>query len=186
MIFDGYLRTADIGKKITAIGVGISTRDSQVGSVVTAFGLGIQLGTALQIPFIMETTTIVDTTVDLVGIPTVGRLPYFTSAVVELNPREIPTAKVDFDIPTLGKAEPFAPPVIHKAQLKFDNNSQLVIAEALVTLTGSNFLNDTDDLGSDFEDLIVNFRMGGKTYSGTVLPALSKRLGDHQYVGLTH
>jgi hypothetical protein len=52
----------------------------------------------------------------------------------------------------------------------------------VVFLTGSNFLNGLNgNLGDSFGDLNVEFKVGGKSYSGTVVPGLSSSLGDNRY-----
>lgn len=148
-----------------------------LGSVVKiAFANGLIFGTLLAMPFIIEKQTIVTSTIDVITIPTVGRLPYITTVGVQLNPRGIPTASVVLNIPTSVDSDPFAPPVLSKGELNFNND------EPLVYLTGTNFLNDSDDLGSKFEDLVVNFHSGNNTYTGTVIPELSQKLADDSYI----
>jgi hypothetical protein len=52
----------------------------------------------------------------------------------------------------------------------------------VVFLTGSNFLNGLNgNLGDSFGDLKVDFKVGGKSYSGTVVPDLSSSLADNRY-----
>jgi hypothetical protein len=52
----------------------------------------------------------------------------------------------------------------------------------VVFLTGSNFLNGLNgNLGDSFGDLKVDFWMGGKNYSGTVVPEMSRSLGENRY-----
>jgi DNA/RNA endonuclease G (NUC1) len=50
-------------------------------------------------------------------------------------------------------------------------------------LTGSNFLADNfgDPKGSQFSDLVVKFNVGGKTYEGTILTNLSRKLANNQF-----
>ena len=111
--------------------------------------------------------------VELVAIPKVGHLPYITTAQVELNPRGIPTSQVNLDtLPTVA-VNPFAPPVLQTAELNFNNG------EPIVYITGSNFLNDSGDLGSHFEDLKVNFHSANQTFQGIILPELSINLGNN-------
>ncbi|MEK0189429.1 hypothetical protein, partial [Microcoleus anatoxicus] len=67
-------------------------------------------------------------------------------------------------------------PSLESAALEFSNS------EPVIFLTGSNFLNGLNgNLGASFGDLNVDFWMGGKNYSGTVVPELSSSLGDNRY-----
>lgn len=77
--------------------------------------------------------------------------------------------------PPPGPADPLAPPVLQQAELTFSNN------EPVVVLSGSNFLNDFNDVGSSFEDLAVEFRVGNKSYPGILIPDRSVELGDNRY-----
>jgi hypothetical protein len=92
------------------------------------------------------------------AIPQVG-LPVVTPAGVELDPDGIPSVTATLNIPTLFPADPGAPPRLESAEFKLENGSPTVV------LTGSNFLNNTNDLGGKFEDLTVSFRVGDKTYT---------------------
>uniref|UniRef100_UPI0020C274E5 hypothetical protein n=1 Tax=Oscillatoria sp. HE19RPO TaxID=2954806 RepID=UPI0020C274E5 len=46
---------------------------------------------------------------------------------------------------------------------------------------GSNFVNDFNDLGSSLSDLQVEFRVGTRTYEGTVIPEFSQELGENRF-----
>jgi hypothetical protein len=50
-------------------------------------------------------------------------------------------------------------------------------------LNGSNFLVDGigEPKGSKFSDLVVKFDVGGKTYEGTILTNLSRKLANNQF-----
>ena len=104
-------------------------------------------------------------TVDVIAIPRVGKLPLITEAGVQINPNGTATVKVELDNVVTGDASPFKPPVITSAEL----SSQLT-GEPVVYIRASNALVNTDDVGSKFEDLIVNFDYLGKTYQGEILP----------------
>ncbi|MCC3513526.1 MAG: Ig domain-containing protein group 2 domain-containing protein, partial [Microcoleus sp. PH2017_17_BER_D_A] len=55
-------------------------------------------------------------------------------------------------------------------------------SEPVIFLTGSNFLNGLNgNLGASFGDLNVDFKVSGKSYSGTVVPGLSSSLGENRY-----
>ena len=110
----------------------------------------------------------------VIAIPQVG-LPVVTPAGVELYPEGIPSVTATLNIPTLFPADPFAPPVLQSAEFKLENG------EPTVVLTGSNFLNNSNDLGGEFEDLTVSFRVGDKTYPGILMPDKNTDLGDNRY-----
>ncbi|MEG3981106.1 DUF4114 domain-containing protein [Microcoleus sp. T3B2] len=106
----------------------------------------------------------------VIAIPQVG-LPVVTPAGVELDPEGIPSVTATLNVPTLFPADPFAPPVLQGAEFKLENGSPTVV------LTGSNFLNNSNDLGGEFEDLTVSFRVGDKTYPGILMPEKNTDLG---------
>ncbi|MEG4291151.1 DUF4114 domain-containing protein [Microcoleus sp. C2C3] len=108
------------------------------------------------------------------AIPQVG-LPVVTPAGVELDPAGIPSVTATLNIPTLFPAEPESPPVLQSAEYKLEDGSPTVV------LTGSNFLNNSNDLGGEFEDLTVSFRVGDKTYPGLLIPDKNTDLGDNRY-----
>jgi hypothetical protein len=110
----------------------------------------------------------------VIAIPQVG-LPVVTPAGVELDPEGIPRVTATVNIPTLFPADPFAPPVLKSAEFKLENG------EPTVVLTGSNFLNNSNDLGGKFEDLTVSFRVGDKTYPGILIPDKNTDLGENRY-----
>ncbi|WP_293308918.1 DUF4114 domain-containing protein [Microcoleus sp. PH2017_10_PVI_O_A] len=110
----------------------------------------------------------------IIAIPEVG-LPVVTPAGVELDPEGIPRVTATLNIPTLFPADPFAPPVLQSAEYKLENG------EPTVVLTGSNFLNNSNDLGGEFKDLTVSFRVGDKTYPGTLIPDKNTDLGENSY-----
>ncbi|WP_324633480.1 DUF4114 domain-containing protein, partial [Phormidium sp. CCY1219] len=114
------------------------------------------------------------TDLEIIGIPQVG-LPVVTTAGVELTAEGIPSVTAVLDTPPPGPADPLAPPVLQQAELTFSNN------EPVVVLNGSNFLNDFNDIGSSFEDLAVEFRVGDKSYPGILIPERSVELGDNRY-----
>ena len=110
----------------------------------------------------------------VIAIPPVG-LPVVTPAGVELNPDGIPSVTATLNIPTLFPADPWAPPVLQSAEFKLENGDPTVV------LTGSNFLHNSGDLGSEFEDLTVSFRVGDKTYPGVLIPEENTDLGENRY-----
>ncbi|MEG4336309.1 DUF4114 domain-containing protein [Microcoleus sp. D3_18_C2] len=110
----------------------------------------------------------------VIAIPQVG-LPVVTPAGVELDPEGIPSVTATLNVPTLFPADPFAPPVLQGAEFKLENGSPAVV------LTGSNFLNNSNDLGGKFEDLTVSFRVGDKTYPGILIPDKNTDLGENLY-----
>ncbi|TAD94917.1 MAG: DUF4114 domain-containing protein [Oscillatoriales cyanobacterium] len=110
----------------------------------------------------------------VIAIPQVG-LPVVTPAGVELDPEGIPSVTATLNIPTLFPADPFAPPVLQSAEFKLENGDPTVV------LTGSNFLNNSNDLGGKFEDLTVSFRVGDKTYPGILIPDKNTDLGENSY-----
>ena len=110
----------------------------------------------------------------LIAIPEVG-LPVVTPAGVELDPDGIPSVTATLNIPTLFPADPGAPPVLQSAEFKLENGSPTVV------LTGSNFLNNSNDLVGKFEDLTVSFRVGDKTYPGLLIPDKNTDLGENRY-----
>jgi hypothetical protein len=111
----------------------------------------------------------------VIGIPKVGE-PVITTAQVELNTEGVPTVSAVLSGPDTGLAVPLEPPSLESAEQEFSNS------EPVVFLTGSNFLNGLNgNLGDSFGDLNVEFKVGGKSYSGTVVPGLSSLLGDNRY-----
>jgi len=111
----------------------------------------------------------------VIGIPKVGET-VVTTAQVELNTEGVPTVSAVLSGPDTGLALPLEPPSLESAELEFSNS------EPVVFLTGSNFLNGLNgSMGASFEDLKVDFKVGGKSYSGTVVPDLSSSLGDNRY-----
>ena len=111
----------------------------------------------------------------MVGIPKVGET-VVTTAQVESNAAGVPTVSAVLNGPDTGLAIPLEPPSLESVDLEFSNN------EPVVFLTGSNFLNGLNgNLGASFGDLNVDFKVGGKTYSGTVVPGLSSALGENRY-----
>lgn len=112
---------------------------------------------------------------EIIGIPKVGE-PVVTKAQVESNAAGVPTVTAVLNGPDTGLAIPLEPPSLESVDLEFSNS------EPVVFLTGSNFLNSLNgNLGASFGDLNVDFKVGGKTYSGTVVPGLSSSLGDNRY-----
>jgi len=110
----------------------------------------------------------------VIAIPQVG-LPVVTPAGIQLDPEGIPSVTATVNIPTLFPADPFAPPVLQSAEFKLENGDPTVV------LTGSNFLNNSNDLGGEFEDLTVSFRVGDKTYPGILIPDKNTDLGENRY-----
>ena len=111
----------------------------------------------------------------VIGIPKVGET-VVTTAQVELNTEGVPTVSAVLSGPDTGLAVPLEPPSLESAELEFSNS------EPVVFLTGSNFLNGLNgSMGASFGDLKVDFSVGGKSYSGTVVPDLSSSLGDNRY-----
>jgi len=108
------------------------------------------------------------------AIPQVG-LPVVTPAGVELDPDGIPSVTATLNIPTLFPADPGAPPRLQSAEFKLENGDPTVV------LTGSNFLNNSNDLGGKFEDLTVSFRVRDKTYPGILIPDKNTDLGENRY-----
>ena len=112
---------------------------------------------------------------EMIGIPKVGE-PVVTTAQVQLNAEGVPTVSAVLNGPDTGLAVPLEPPSLESAELKFSNS------EPVIFLTGSNFLNGLNgNLGASFGDLNVDFKVGGKSYSGTVVPTLSSALGENRY-----
>ncbi|TAE00390.1 MAG: hypothetical protein EAZ96_21285 [Oscillatoriales cyanobacterium] len=112
---------------------------------------------------------------EIIGIPKVGEI-VVTTAQVQLNTQGVPTVSAVLNGPDSGLAVPLEPPSLESAALEFSNS------EPVIFLTGSNFLNGLNgNLGASFGDLNVDFWMGGKNYSGTVVPELSSSLGDNRY-----
>jgi predicted chitinase len=111
----------------------------------------------------------------VIGIPKVGET-VVTTAQVELNTEGVPTVSAVLSGPDTGLAVPLEPPSLESVELEFSNS------EPVVFLTGSNFLNGLNgSMGDSFGDLKVEFSVGGKSYSGTVMPGLSSSLGDNRY-----
>lgn len=112
---------------------------------------------------------------EMIGIPKVGE-PVITTAQVELNAEGVPTVSAVLNGPDTGLAVPLDPPSLESVELEFSNS------EPVIFLTGSNFLNGLNgNLGASFGDLNVDFKVGGKSYSGTVVPTLSSALGENRY-----
>lgn len=112
---------------------------------------------------------------EIIGIPKVGET-VVTTAQVQLNTQGVPTVSAVLNGPDSGLAIPLEPPSLESAQLEFSNN------EPVIFLTGSNFLNGLNgNLGDSFGDLKVDFKVSGKSYSGTVVPGLSSSLGENRY-----
>lgn len=101
--------------------------------------------------------------VKVVQVPSVG-LPIITTANVELNPDGLRTFETTLNLPSSSTAsDPFAPPILQKAQLKFVNN------QPLIALTGYNFVGASAvSNNSSTQDLIVNFQVGDQIYKQTV------------------
>ncbi|MBE9097505.1 dockerin type I domain-containing protein [Tychonema sp. LEGE 07203] len=111
----------------------------------------------------------------VIGIPKVGET-VVTTAQVQLNTEGVPKVSAVLNGPDTGLAVPLEPPSLESAELKFSNS------EPVIFLTGSNFLNGLNgNLGASFGDLNVDFKVGGKNYSGTVVPGLSSALGENRY-----
>jgi hypothetical protein len=73
---------------------GVSVLASNVASTVNStLGLGLFTG-AFSVPTIFELNA-TDNSVEVVSVPKIGKLPYTTTAGVEINPNGIPIAKVD-------------------------------------------------------------------------------------------
>jgi hypothetical protein len=112
---------------------------------------------------------------EIIGLPQVGE-PVITTAQVGLNAEGVLTVSAVLNGPDTGLAVPLDPPSLESAELEFSNS------EPVIFLTGSNFLNGLNgNLGASFGDLNVEFEVGGKSYSGTVVPGLSSSLGDNRY-----
>ncbi|HBK98561.1 MAG TPA: hypothetical protein DD001_15190, partial [Microcoleaceae bacterium UBA10368] len=112
---------------------------------------------------------------EIIGIPKVGET-VVTTAQVQLNTQGVPTVSAVLNGPDTGLAIPLEPPSLESAQLEFSNS------EPVIFLTGSNFLNGLNgNLGDSFGDLNVDFKVGGKSYFGTVVPSLSSSLGENRY-----
>jgi len=112
---------------------------------------------------------------EIIGIPKVGET-VVTEAQVQLNTQGVPTISAVLNGPDTGLAIPLEPPSLESVELEFSNS------EPVIFLTGSNFLNGLNgNLGSSFGDLNVDFKVGGKNYSGTVVPGLSSSLGENRY-----
>jgi hypothetical protein len=112
---------------------------------------------------------------EMIGIPKVGET-VVTTAQVELNTEGVPTVSAVLSGPDTGLAVPLEPPSLESVELESSNS------EPVVFLTGNNFLNGLNgSLGESFGDLNVDFKVGGKSYSGTVMPDLSSSLGDNRY-----
>jgi len=122
--------------------------------------------------------------VKVIAVPTVG-LPVVTTVGVQRNANGIATFEAALDMPAPADSDPMAPPTLQKVELKFkdENNQPFENNEPVLFLTGSNVLvnNSGSSLGSRFDDLIVDFHVGNQVYQGTVLPNLSRELGDNQF-----
>ena len=112
---------------------------------------------------------------EMIGIPKVAET-VVTTAQVEPNAEGVPTVSAVLSGPDTGLAVPLEPPSLESAELEFSNS------EPVIFLTGSNFLNGLNGYrGASFGDLNVEFKVGGKSFSGTVVPGLSSSLGDNRY-----
>ncbi len=112
---------------------------------------------------------------EMIGIPKVGEI-VVTTAQVQLNTQGVPKVSAVLNGPDTGLAVPLEPPSLESAELEFSNS------EPVIFLTGSNFLNGLNgNLGASFGDLNVDFKVSGKSYSGTVVPGLSSSLGENRY-----
>ncbi len=115
------------------------------------------------------------------AVPSVG-LPIITETGVQRNAEGIARIDARLDIPAPIESDPLTPPVLQEISLSFEDEA---VSEPVLFLTGSNILVDEseldDPLGSRFEDLTVEFYVGERVYSGTVLRSLSEKLGDNQY-----
>lgn len=122
--------------------------------------------------------------VKVIAVPTVG-LPVVTTVGVQRNANGIATFEAELNMPSPTAEDPIAPPVLQKVELKFkdENNQPFPNNEPVVFLQGSNVLvnNSGSSLGSNFEDLIVNFYVGDRAAQGTVLPSLSEVLPGNQF-----
>ena len=157
----------------------LSGTNSIAGVAAQSAGVGIfgfNFGAIFGIPIFYEATL---NTVEVITIPKIGALPTTTTAGVTINPKGVPTANVELDVPSLGENDPFAPPVIEQGELNFEEKEK-----PIVYLTGSNFLVDSNEpnaVGSSFDDLSPFFEYGGESYPGTVIPELSEKLGNNRY-----
>ncbi len=122
--------------------------------------------------------------VKVMAVPAVG-LPVITEVGVQRNSEGIATFSAALNMPAPAESDPTAPPVLQEAELKFadENNQPFENNQPVLFLTGSNVLvnSGSDLLGSRFEDLIAKFYVGDKAYEGTVLPNLSRELGDNRF-----
>jgi len=153
----------------------VAVTTSGVG-VVNFFGTTLNFGGIFGIPIVYEAAL---STVEVITIPKIGALPTITTAGVTINPKGVPIANVELDVPSLGENDPFAPPVIETGELNFEEQDK-----PIVILTGSNFLvnsNNSNVRGGSFNDLTPLFEYGGKSYPGKVIPQLSKNLGNNRY-----
>ena len=157
----------------------LSGTNSIAGVAAQSAGVGIfgfNFGAIFGIPIFYEATL---NTVEVITIPKIGALPTTTTAGVSINPKGVPTANVELDVPSLSENDPFAPPVIEQGELNFEEKEK-----PIVYLTGSNFLVDSNEpnaVGSSFDDLSPFFEYGGESYPGTVIPELSEKLGNNRY-----
>ncbi|MBW4496375.1 MAG: DNA/RNA non-specific endonuclease [Oscillatoria princeps RMCB-10] len=122
--------------------------------------------------------------VKVMAVPTVG-LPVITEVGVQRNQDGIASFSAALNMPAPAESDPTAPPVLQEAELKFadENNQAFENNQPVLFLTGSNVLvnSGSDLLGSRFEDLVAKFYVGDKAYEGTVLPNLSRELGDNRF-----
>jgi hypothetical protein len=155
---------------LSSIGIAFSYSPSG-GNVSTAFSTAATLTYATAMLINPE-----ETVVTVVEIPRVGTLPFTTTANVEVNPAGLRTATVrPNNVPPAINEDAFQPPVLSGAEVNYDTGNPIVY------LTGSNFLNNSGDTGSRFEDLIVTYRVGGQSYKGFVNTGLSQKLQDGTY-----
>ncbi|WP_044172758.1 DUF4114 domain-containing protein, partial [Kamptonema formosum] len=122
--------------------------------------------------------------VKVMAVPVAG-LPVITEVGVQRNQDGIASFSAALNMPAPAESDPTAPPVLQEAELKFsdENNQPFENNQPVLFLTGSNVLvnSGSDLLGSRFEDLVAKFYVGDTAYEGTVLPNLSRELGDNRF-----
>ncbi|MGB8687212.1 MAG: DUF4114 domain-containing protein, partial [Microcoleus sp.] len=169
---DATLKTSKALSLSTNFGLQSTFLGANAGLIGIAAATGAQF--AATILLLAYLAKYLQSGLKVIAIPQVG-LPVVTPAGVELDPEGIPSVTATLNIPTLFPADPFAPPVLQSAEFKLENGSPTVV------LTGSNFLNNSNDLGGEFEDLTVSFRVGDKTYPGILIPDKNTDLGENRY-----
>ncbi|WP_370589111.1 DNA/RNA non-specific endonuclease [Tychonema sp. LEGE 06208] len=169
---DATLKTSKALSLSTNFGLQSTFLGANAGLIGIAAATGAQF--AATILLLAYLAKYLQSGLKVIAIPQVG-LPVVTPAGVELDPEGIPSVTATLNIPTLFPADPFAPPVLQSAEFKLENGSPTVV------LTGSNFLNNSNDLGGEFEDLTVSFRVGDKTYPGISIPDKNTDLGENRY-----